>query len=163
MNGPFEKFPEVMMLRFKRVVFGVSASPFLLSATIEHHIDQYRSAGPQFVNQFLHSIYVDDVVYGSSDDNRTYDLYRWSKTKLAEGGFHLKKFVTNSPALRRLIEEDDNADRKYSKTNQAVMVSVKDQSYAANTLGDMQPTGPGEEKILGVSWNFITDHLIFDI
>ena len=39
---------------------------------------------------------------------------------------------------------------------------MEDESYAANTLGDKVIVSP-EEKILGVSWNFITDHLIFDI
>lgn len=67
-DDPFEKFPEVITLRFKRVVLGVSASPF----PTKHHIDQYCSADPQLVDQFLCSIYVDDVVCGSSD---AYDLY----------------------------------------------------------------------------------------
>jgi len=31
--------PDVTVLRFTRVVFGVSASPFLLDATIKHHMD----------------------------------------------------------------------------------------------------------------------------
>ena len=112
-NDPFKKFPEII-LRFKRVIFGVSASPFLLNATIEHHISKYRSADPQFVSQFLRSIYVDDVTYGSSDVNKTYDLYCWSKKKLAEGGFHLRKFVTNSTVLRSLINEQEMLQPKHS-------------------------------------------------
>ena len=162
-NDPFKKFPEIMILRFKRVIFGVSASPFLLNATIEHHISKYRSADPQFVSQFLRSIYVDDVTYGSSDVNKTYDLYCWSKKKLAEGGFHLRKFVTNSTVLRSLINEQEMLQPKHSKEpKKTATVSVEDESYAANTLGDKVIVSPEEKKILGVSWNFITDHLIFD-
>ena len=55
-NDPFKKFPEVVTLRFRRVVFGVTASPFLLNATIRHHIDQYHSSDPQLADQFLRSL-----------------------------------------------------------------------------------------------------------
>ena len=38
--------PKVDVLRFTRVVFGVSSSPFLLNATIKHHIGQYEQCDP---------------------------------------------------------------------------------------------------------------------
>ena len=31
--------PEIKLLRFTRVVFGVNASPFILSATVRHHVN----------------------------------------------------------------------------------------------------------------------------
>ena len=31
--------PEIKLLRFTRVVFGVNASPFILNATIRHHVN----------------------------------------------------------------------------------------------------------------------------
>ena len=53
--------PEIVVLRFTRVVFGVSSSPFLLNATVKHHIERYKEADPEFVEKFLRSIYVDDL------------------------------------------------------------------------------------------------------
>ena len=45
------------------------------------------------------SIYVDYVSLGSNDVESTYELYLKSKSRLAEAGFKLRKFVTNSEEL----------------------------------------------------------------
>ena len=48
MNDIDKAKPEVVVLRFTRVVFGVSSSPFLLNATLKHHIGQYEQCDPNF-------------------------------------------------------------------------------------------------------------------
>lgn len=134
-DDPFKETPTIVAMRFRRVVFGVSASLFLLNATIRQHILQYHSSNPELVDQFLRSVYVDDVTYGSSDVEKTYKLYTWSKSKLAEGGFHLRKFVTNSPTLKQKIERSESLAQQVCDPG---TITEEDESYAANTLGDPQ-------------------------
>ena len=88
-----------LILRLTHVVFGVSSSAFLLNVTINHDIESYRDIDPFFVDNFLSSIYVDDICFGSSDVESMFHLYQKSKVRLAEVGFKLRKFITNSDEL----------------------------------------------------------------
>ena len=64
-NDILQEEPKVIVLRFARVVFGVSSSLFLLNATIKHHVKKYTSLYPELVRDLLRSIYVDDIVFGA--------------------------------------------------------------------------------------------------
>ena len=92
--------PKVKTMRFSRVVFGVTSSPFLLNATVNHHMEKYRGSDPIFVDKLLRSIYVDDVVFGAESNESAYELYQNSKIRFLEGGFTLRKFVTKSHELQ---------------------------------------------------------------
>ena len=70
---------KVIVLKFARVVFGVSSSPFLLNATIKHHVEKYTSLYPELVRDLLRSIYIDDIVFGADDEESAFDLYVKSK------------------------------------------------------------------------------------
>ena len=74
--------PDVIILRFAQVVFGVSASHFLLNATIKHHVEKFSSSHPELVRELLRSIYVDDVIFGADDKDSAYELYTNSKSIL---------------------------------------------------------------------------------
>ena len=81
-------------LRFTRVVFGVSSSPFLLNATIQHHLEQYSHLYPDLIQKLSRSIYVDDVVTGADDEEQALQLFVKSKDILKSGNFNLRKFCS---------------------------------------------------------------------
>lgn len=127
-------------MRFTRVVLGVSSSPFLLNATIRNHLKKYSSKEPEFVEIFLRSIYVDDVSLGSDDEDGAFVLY---ESILAEGGFNLRKFITNPKGLQKRIEQSELRLVSKKDTNPKGCTE-EDVSYAKNTLGGT-PAGHGEQ------------------
>ena len=66
--------PTTQVLRFARVVFGVSSSPFLLNATLQYHLNLYSSSHPELVRQLTQSTYVDDIVSGAHSEQQVYQL-----------------------------------------------------------------------------------------
>ena len=88
--------------RFCRAVFGLKASPFLLNATLRHHISKFKDEDTEFVRKMTESFYVDDLVTGG----KAFALYKGSKDRLARGGFKLRKWMTNDEVLRGLIAQD---------------------------------------------------------
>lgn len=150
----------MVTFRFARVVFGVNSSPFLLNATIDHHMRKYQESDPLFVDKFLSSVHVDDVSLGASDVESTYELYLKSKSRLAEAGFRLRKFVTNSEELRCRIRADEQDSGEPSTV---ATVEEEDQTYAKGSLGVTSGHVDGKHKILGVTWDYIQDALTFNI
>ena len=51
--------PEITILRFARVVFGVSSSPFLLNATFRHHLERHSSTHRHLIRKLSQATYVD--------------------------------------------------------------------------------------------------------
>ena len=152
--------PAPVEMRFTRVVFGVSASPFLLNATLYHHIGKYQKVHPKLVDTLLKSIYVDDVTYGANTEEDAYQLYTLSKKVFAEGGFNLQKFVTSSATLRQRITDELPSAQKPPTLDTNSRVIEEDITY---TSGLLEGNMPGGQKVLGVSWNPVSDVLEFDI
>ncbi|XP_028398884.1 uncharacterized protein LOC114522411 [Dendronephthya gigantea] len=56
-TDPHSNEPSIIPLRFTRVVFCVTSSPFILNATFRHHVSQYLRDDPSFVYELLRSFY----------------------------------------------------------------------------------------------------------
>ncbi|GBN34930.1 hypothetical protein AVEN_210912-1 [Araneus ventricosus] len=141
-DDPTDGSKSPQIYRFTRVLFGVNSSPFMLAATIKHHLRKYQGIYPE-TSKFLNNcIYVDDIIGGHQN---TEDAYRTSTECLhifREAGMTLHKWQTNSEELRKLWVKED-------------MVS-EDSSQV------VEPSGL-PFKVLGVSWNKREDSLYFDV
>lgn len=74
-DNPFENEPKLQVLRFARLVFGVSSSPFLLSTTVCYHLESHIDSHKELVDKILRPICVDDVVSGAHSEEETYATY----------------------------------------------------------------------------------------
>ena len=146
--------PEVVVYRFSRVVFGVASSPFLLNATLQKHINAYKSTDPKIVENLLQSLYVDDLNSGA--DNTPEALHQYSRVKeiMHQGGFNMRKWKTDCPELAQVIRETEN---EVSSTQDATTTTETTMSYAKQVLGSQ----PDDEKVLGVTWNNSSGTLVF--
>ena len=87
-DNPCSDNPNIVIYRFARVVFAVSSSPYLLNSTIQHHFKQYLSQQPNIVGKLLESFYVDDLIFGGSDNNEAYNHYTFARDVLSHASFH---------------------------------------------------------------------------
>ncbi len=145
--------PEVRVLRFTRVMFDVSSSPFLLNATIDHHLKSFSSVKLEVVKTLVQSIYVDDVIAGATDEDSALQLYQESKEILQQGGFNLRKFTTNVQRLQEATDRKENPpfDRPLDSS-----VDLEE-TYAKSTLCCVQTLSPTDQKVLGVKWDVAAD------
>jgi len=73
--------------------------------------------------------YVDDVSFGADDDDNAYKLYVKSKQILREGGFNLRKFVTNSTWLQQRIDETEGELAQGCSEGNRARVGEDDKTY----------------------------------
>ena len=143
----------LVVYRFCRVVFGVNSSPFLLNATLRHHISKYAIHDKHFADILLRSFYVDDLATGEASTEAAYLLYTKAKERMNEGGFKLRKWRTNDRELRAQIQKD--ATDLENTTSEA-----EEQTYAKEMLACQ--TGGQFGKVLGLEWDCVRDLIRFE-
>ena len=79
-------------LKFSRVMFGFTKSPFLLSGTIEQQLASYGNQANELIREIRRSLYVDALISGGYNSGEV----RQFKTKVIkifqEAGFELHKW-----------------------------------------------------------------------
>ena len=81
-------------MRFTRVTFGVKSSPFLLAATLRHHLKSFPSSPA--VAELEENMYVDDLLTGADNEEDALALFRDAREVLSPAGMDLAKLSSNS-------------------------------------------------------------------
>ncbi|GFV43341.1 uncharacterized protein TNCV_1948541 [Trichonephila clavipes] len=132
------KRPKLQVYRFNRVNFGVSSSPFLLAATIRHHIEKYKHEFPDTVELLDRNFYVDDLISGGNEFEEALQTSRRAKNIMEAAGMDLRKWITN----------DANLMEQWKKEN-----------FNVHPVHETVSLGANGTKVLGLSWNTNEDYL----
>ena len=108
---------------------------------------------PELFRLLTQSIYVDNVICGAENDEDAFQFFQQSKQVMREGGFNLRKFLTNSIPLQGRINVVEGT----------TSMDFEEETYTTATLGSSQQTLAGEVKVLGVRWDRYKDQLVFDV
>ena len=160
-EDPFAKKPEIAEFRFNRLVFGLRLSPSILGATIKHHLHLYKQSEPEMAEMLEKSLYVDDLITGTETDEEAIDVYKKSKQIMADGGFNLRKWNSNSRTLVRAIENVENSNEAKSKQE---ITAEDDESYAKSSItpGNSETKSDTVVKVLGMNWDTVEDEFFFN-
>ena len=139
MDGIRKEEPIVISKRLTSVVFGINCGPFLLGATITHHMKQYKDIDPDVIDQVLEDLYMDHSISGADDVEKGCRFYLFSKILMKEGGFMLRKWSTNNSELQDRINENE--------------VVLREPEIAER--------GKDVKNVLGLDWNVARDQLLF--
>ena len=102
-EDPFNPRSKILVYRFRVVLFGSTASQFLLNATIHHHL---KSINDSVSNDILRNIYVDNLQNSFNSESELIEFYNKSKIHMQDGGFHLKEWRTNANVLNEVFIKD---------------------------------------------------------
>ena len=149
----YETPRKITSLRFTRVVFGLTSSPFLLNETIKIHVWKYLPV-PYYTNivkKLILNLYVDDSTNSFDTVETAIEFYEKSKSCLKEANFELRKWATNSFELKKFIDSNENNS-----------LSKMDASNSETYLKNLYGKGSVYRKVLGLNWDTGADDVIFD-
>ncbi|KAK6744354.1 hypothetical protein RB195_011201 [Necator americanus] len=93
------------IFRFTRVPFGITASPFLLAASILYYL--HLEPSKPLHKEIEDNIYVDNILLSASSERQAIKKYRSSKSLFNSMHMNLREFLCNSNTVNQSIEPSD--------------------------------------------------------
>ncbi|XP_055953025.1 uncharacterized protein LOC129988780 [Argiope bruennichi] len=103
-NGKIHLLNEILTYRFSRLPFGLTSSPFLLSATLRELANMHSDSYPTAAKHLENNIFMDDFVMGVDTAEQATTLYQEMQDLMTQIGLPLAKWSTNSKNLQAIWE-----------------------------------------------------------
>lgn len=141
-----EKLPNIVEMRMKRVTFGVTSSPFLLSAVIRKHVLNLKDKYPSTSAALLNAFYVDDLLVSCYTVEEAKNLFYEGRDIMSRAQFNLRKWNSNNLEVRKYFgienQYDQDAIQKILGVNWFIMqddIGV-DLERIIETITKLKPT-----------------------
>ena len=92
---------EVWDMRFRRLPFGNKCSPFLLNATIKHHLQQFPDSNA--ISEMKTNLYVDDLLTGADDENEACELIRQINHTMDLASMSMVKWTSSAQEVTEVL------------------------------------------------------------
>ncbi len=129
-------------------MFGATFSPFLLNATVRHHLENYREEDGEFVDNVVNSLYCDDFVSSFDSEEEAFTQYNKLKSCFKYANLNLIKWKSNCESLSEKISsiEKTGEQTKIESRNESEQIEQK----SSPSLSEQNQSC---EKVLGLIWN----------
>ena len=131
--------PEIY--RFKRIIFGLTCSPYQSIRTLKLHCQKHINEFPLAANEILNNMYVDDLITSCDDEQQLINLQQEVLALGTKGNFKFTKFTSNNKNILNNIPENQ-------RNPQA--------DFLINEITD-------KFKTLGIRFNTKNDDFVFNI
>ena len=102
----------LLVCRFKRLPFRIIPSPFLLDATIKHHLEKEKSSTAKNIKN---DIYVDNLKTGADNEKDAVRIYQDAKRLFEDAPMNLREWLTNSPKVNNQTKPKEQIEERVTK------------------------------------------------
>ena len=147
--------PKIVKLRFARLPFGLTFSPYILNSTIRYHLNSYNQTDTEFVRNVVNALFADDYAPSFASDDEAYECYLQLKQSFMVAGFNIRKWASNSRQLMDRIDSSENEKLNHSDLKLQSLLEKNAQLTVNTPLKSV--------KVLGIIWNPKKGYVKFQI
>ena len=94
----------IRVMRFTRIPFGLSCSPFILNAVIKTHLNCYEESNAK--RELSENMFVDDLISGADSLSEASEMYKECNRIIQDAGMVFTKWCSNDKDLNLFMNKD---------------------------------------------------------
>ena len=107
LSDPMNPESTFQVYRFKAVLFGSTSSPFILHATLHHHLESYTSP---VATDMKDNMYVDNIISGRDQETEVIHYFQESRSIMKDANFNLPSWASSSRSPNEHADIDQTAE-----------------------------------------------------